>query len=86
MADLLRQLGPLSARELSLRLRSDNPPTEAPGIEHEDSENYGEEYGEEYGAHASVEQARELAEQLVRSRRAFSFMGAADGSTEPQLY
>ncbi|WP_424115699.1 Lhr family helicase, partial [Rothia mucilaginosa] len=40
----------------------------------------------EYGAHASVEQARELAEQLVRSRRAFSFMGAADGSTEPQLY
>lgn len=86
VADLLRQLGPLSARELSLRLRSDNPPTEAPGIEHEDSENYGEEYGEEYGAHASVEQARELAEQLVRSRRAFSFMGAADGSTEPQLY
>ena len=86
VADLLRQLGPLSARELSLRLRSDNPPTEAPGIEHEDSENYGEEYGEEYGAHASVEQACELAEQLVRSRRAFSFMGAADGSTEPQLY
>lgn len=91
VADLLRQLGPLSARELSLRLRSDNPPTEAPGIEHEDSENYGEEYGEEYGAHASVEQARELAEQLVRSRRAFSFMGAADmgatdDSAEPQLY
>ncbi|WP_298459265.1 DEAD/DEAH box helicase [uncultured Rothia sp.] len=86
VADLLRQLGPLSARELSLRLRSDNPPTEAPGIEHEDSENYGEEYGEEYGAHASVEQACELAEQLVRSRRAFSFMGAADGSAEPQLY
>ena len=87
VADLLRQLGPLSARELSLRLRSDNPPTEAPGIEHEDSENYGE----EYGAHASVEQARELAEQLVRSRRAFSFMGAADmgatdDSAEPQLY
>jgi len=91
VADLLRQLGPLSARELSLRLRSDNPPTEAPGIEHEDSENYGEEYGEEYGAHASVEQACELAEQLVRSRRAFSFMGAADmgatdDSAEPQLY
>ncbi|WP_314100410.1 DEAD/DEAH box helicase [uncultured Rothia sp.] len=86
VADLLRQLGPLSARELSLRLRSDNPPTEAPGIEHEDSENYGEEYGEEYGAHASTTEARELAEELVRSRRAFSFMGAADGSTEPQLY
>ena len=91
VADLLRQLGPLSARELSLRLRSDNPPTEAPGIEHEDSENYGEEYGEEYGAHASTDQACELAEQLVRSRRAFSFMGAADmgatdDSAEPQLY
>ncbi|WP_294626087.1 DEAD/DEAH box helicase [uncultured Rothia sp.] len=91
VADLLRQLGPLSAQELSLRLRTDNPPTEAPGIEHEDSENYGEEYGEEYGAHASTDQARALAEELVRSRRAFSFMGAADmgaadGSAEPQLY
>ena len=96
VADLLRQLGPLSARELSLRLRADNPPTEAPGIEHEDSENYGNEYGEEYGAHASVEQARELAEELVRSRRAFSFAGASDAgetteenteeTTKPQLY
>lgn len=86
VADLLRQLGPLSARELSLRLRSDNPRAEAPGIKHEDSENYGEEYDEEYGAHASVEQARELAEQLVRSRRAFSFAGASDDSAEPQLY
>ena len=86
VADLLRQLGPLSARELSLRLRSDNPRAEAPGIEHEDSENYGE----EYGAHASVDQARALAEELVRSRRAFSFMGTADGTAEenaePQLY
>ena len=82
VADLLRQLGPLSARELSLRLRSDNPRAEAPGTEHEDSENYGE----EYGAHASAEQARELAEQLVRSRRAFSFAGASDDSAEPQLY
>ena len=86
VADLLRQLGPLSAQELSLRLRSDNPPTEAPGIEHEDSENYGE----EYGTHASTEQARALAEELVRSRRAFSFMGTADDTAEenakPQLY
>ena len=91
VADLLRQLGPLSARELSLRLRADNPQAEAPGAKHEDSESYGEESGEEYGAHASVDQARELAEQLVRSRRAFSFMGAADmgatdDSAEPQLY
>ena len=86
VADLLRQLGPLSARELSLRLRSDNPQAEAPGTEHEDSENYGEEYGEGYGAHASTEQARELVEQLVRSRRVFSFVGASDDSAEPQLY
>lgn len=88
VADLLRQLGPLSAQELSLRLRSDNPQAEAPGTEHEDSENYGE----EYGAHASVDQARALAEQLVRSRRAFSFAGAsgagdaAEENAEPQLY
>ena len=86
VADLLRQLGPLSARELSLRLRADNPQAEAPGTEHEDSENYGEEYGEGYGAHASTEQARELVEQLVRSRRVFSFVGASDDSAEPQLY
>ena len=86
VADLLRQLGPLSARELSLRLRSDNPRAEAPGIEHEDSENYGNEYDEEHGAHASVDQARALAEKLVRSRRVFSFAGASDDSAEPQLY
>ena len=92
VADLLRQLGPLSARELSLRLRSENPRPESAAHgsqdfgESEDSENYGEESGEEYGAHASTTEARELAEELVRSRRAFSFMGAADGSAEPQLY
>ena len=92
VADLLRQLGPLSARELSLRLRADNPRTESAAHgsqdfgESEDSENYGEESGEEYGAHASTDQARALAEELVRSRRAFSFMGTADGSAEPQLY
>ncbi len=88
VADLLRQLGPLSAQELSLRLRADNPQAEAPGTEHEDSENYGE----EYDAHASVDQARELAEQLLRSRRAFSFAGASSAgettkeNAEPQLY
>ena len=93
VADLLRQLGPLSARELSLRLRADNPRAQSAAHgsqdfgESEDSENYGE----EYGAHASTDQARTLAEELVRSRRAFSFMGAADmgaadGSAEPQLY
>lgn len=88
VADLLRQLGPLSARELSLRLRADNPRTESAAHgsqdfgESEDSENYGE----ESGAHASTTEARELAEELVRSRRAFSFAGASDDSAEPQLY
>ena len=95
VADLLRQLGPLSARELSLRLRADSLQTAAHGSQDfgagdfsgaEDSENYDEEYGEDYGAHASTAEARALAEQLVRSRRAFSFMGAADDSAEPQLY
>lgn len=91
VADLLRQLGPLSARELSLRLRANSPQAAAQGSQDfgagdfsgaEDSETYGE----ESGAHASTAEARALAEQLVRSRRAFSFMGAADGSIEPQLY
>ena len=95
VADLLRQLGPLSAQELSLRLRADSLQTAAHGSQDfgaedfsgaGDSENYDEEYGEDYGAHASTAEARALAEQLVRSRRAFSFMGAADDSTEPQLY
>lgn len=91
VADLLRQLGPLSARELSLRLRADNLQSETPGTgdfsgaensENKDSDNYGE----DYGAHASTDQARALAEELVRSRRAFSFMGTAGDSAEPQLY
>lgn len=93
VADLLRQLGPLSARELSLRLRAESA---AHGSQDfgagdfsgaEDSENKdSEHYGEGSGAHASTTEARALAEELVRSRRAFSFMGAADGSAEPQLY
>ena len=96
VADLLRQLGPLSAQELSLRLRADSPQAAAHGSQDfgaedfsgaEDSENKdSEHYGEESGAHASTTEARTLAEELVRSRRAFSFMGAADDSAEPQLY
>lgn len=87
VADLLRQLGPLSARELSLRLRADSAAHDAGDFSGaEDSENYGEESGEESGAHASTTEAQALAEELMRSRRAFSFMGAADGSAEPQLY
>ena len=88
VADLLRQLGPLSARELSLRLRAENPRAESAAHgsqdfgESKDSENYGE----EYGTHASTTEARTLAEELVRSRRAFSFLGVADGSAKPQLY
>ena len=88
VADLLRQLGPLSARELSLRLRADNLRAEsaAHGSQYFDESEDAENYGEESGAHASTTEARALAEELVRSRRAFSFMGAADGSAEPQLY
>ena len=87
VADLLRQLGPLSARELSQRLRAESAAHDAGDFSGaEDSENYDEEYGEDYGAHASTAEACALAEELVRSRRAFSFMGAAGGSTEPQLY
>ena len=83
VADLLRQLGPLSARELSLRLRAESA---AHGSQDFDESEDAENYGEESGAHASTAEACALAEELVRSRRAFSFMGAADGSTEPQLY
>ena len=87
VADLLRQLGPLSARELSLRLRADSAAHDAGDFSGaEDSETYGEESGEESGAHASTAEACALAEELVRSRRAFSFMGAAGDSAEPQLY
>lgn len=88
VADLLRQLGPLSVRELSLRLRAENPRAESAAHGSQDfgeSEDF-ENYGEEYGTHASTTEARTLAEELVRSRRAFSFLGAADGSAEPQLY
>lgn len=83
VADLLRQLGPLSARELSLRLRAESAAHGSQDFgESEDAENYGE----ESGAHASTTEACALAEELVRSRRAFSFMGAAGDSAEPQLY
>ena len=83
VADLLRQLGPLSARELSLRLRAESA---AHGSQYFDESEGAENYGEGSGAHASTAEARALAEELVRSRRAFSFMGAADGSAKPQLY
>lgn len=91
VADLLRQLGPLSARELSLRLRADTAQTAAHDVEDFGAGDFGgaedsETYGEESGAHASTAEAHALAEELVRSRRAFSFMGAADGSAESQLY
>ena len=87
VADLLRQLGPLSAQELSLRLRAESA---AHGSQYFDESEDAENYGEESGAHASTTEARALAEELVRSRRAFSFMGTADDTAEenakPQLY
>ena len=86
VADLLRQLGPLSVQELSLRLRADSLQAAAHGSQDFGESEDSEHYGEEYGAHASTAEARALAEELVRSRRAFSFMGAFDGSGKPQLY
>ena len=86
VADLLRQLGPLSAQELSLRMRTDSLQTAAHGSQDFGESEDSEHYGEEYGAHASTTEAHALAEELVRSRRAFSFMGAAGSSAEPQLY
>lgn len=83
VADLLRQLGPLSARELSLRLRAESA---AHGSQDFGESEDAEHYSEGSGAHASTAEAQALAEELVRSRRAFSFMGAADSSAEPQLY
>ena len=86
VADLLRQLGPLSAQELSLRMRTDSLQAAAHGSQDFGESEDSEHYGEEYGAHASTTEAHALAEELVRSRRAFSFMGAAGSSAEPQLY
>ena len=86
VADLLRQLGPLSAQELSLRMRTDSLQAAAHGSQDFGESEDSEHYGEEYGARASTTEAHALAEELVRSRRAFSFMGAAGSSAEPQLY
>lgn len=78
-ADLLRQLGPLSARELAERLRPESA----------DSELVPPDRSEEHRAAeppASEEYARKLAEQLVHARRAYTFEGPGTPESGPQLY
>lgn len=78
-ADLLRQLGPLSARELAERLRPESvepePATSDRSAEHRPAE-----------SPASEEYARELAKRLVHARRAYSFEGPGTPESGPQLY
>lgn len=78
-ADLLRQLGPLSAGELAERLRPESA----------DSELVPPDRSEEHRAAeppASEEYARKLAEQLVHARRAYTFEGPGTPESGPQLY
>ena len=78
-ADLLRQLGPLSARELAERLRPESA----------DPELVPPDRSEEHRAAeppASEEYARKLAEQLVHARRAYTFEGPGTPESGPQLY
>lgn len=78
-ADLLRQLGPLSAGELAERLRPESA----------DPELVPPDRSEEHRAAeppASEEYARKLAEQLVHARRAYTFEGPGTPESGPQLY
>lgn len=78
-ADLLRQLGPLSAGELAERLRPESA----------DPELVPTDRSEEHRAvepPASEEYARKLAEQLVHARRAYTFEGPGTPESGPQLY
>ena len=78
-ADLLRQLGPLSAGELAERLRPESA----------DPELVPPNRSEEHRAAeppASEEYARKLAEQLVHARRAYTFEGPGTPESGPQFY
>ena len=78
-ADLLRQLGPLSAGELAERLRPESA----------DPELVPPDRSEEHRAAeppASEEYAHKLAEQLVHARRAYTFEGPGTPESGPQLY
>lgn len=78
-ADLLRQLGPLSAGELAERLRPESA----------DPELVPPDRSEEHRAAeppASEEYARKLAEKLVHARRAYTFEGPGTPESGPQLY
>ena len=78
-ADLLRQLGPLSARELAERLRPESAEPEPATPDRPDEPRPAE-------PPASEEYARELAERLVHARRAYSFEGPGTPESGPQLY
>ena len=78
-ADLLRQLGPLSARELAERLHPESVEPEPATPDRPDEHRPAE-------PPVSEEYARELAERLVHARRAYSFEGPGTPESGPQLY
>ena len=78
-ADLLRQLGPLSAGELAERLHPESVEPEPTTPDRPDEHRPAE-------PPASEEYARELAERLVHARRAYSFEGPGTPESGPQLY
>lgn len=78
-ADLLRQLGPLSAGELAERLRPESADPELVPPDRSEEHRAAEPL-------ASEEYARKLAEQLVHARRAYTFEGPGTPESGPQLY
>lgn len=78
-ADLLRQLGPLSAGELAERLRPESADPELVPTDRSEEHRAAE-------PPASEEYARKLAEQLVHARRAYTFEGPGTPESGPQLY
>ena len=78
-ADLLRQLGPLSAGELAERLRPESTDPELVPPDRSEEHRTAE-------PPASEEYARNLAEQLVHARRAYTFEGPGTPESGPQLY
>lgn len=78
-ADLLRQLGPLSAGELAERLRPESADPELVPTDRSEEHRAAE-------PPANEEYARKLAEQLVHARRAYTFEGPGTPESGPQLY
>ena len=78
-ADLLRQLGPLSAGELAERLRPESADPELVPPNRSEERRAAE-------PPASEEYARKLAEQLVHARRPYTFEGPGTPESGPQFY